>query len=189
MEEIRCIRCGRPLRDPASIARGMGAECAGVNLRPHGKFPRAAMPDSRAATTTLFTFVDENKQPEGQPLIEPVSSHRSGDVENLMQFPTDLVNLVLSRPAAGGIAGHVKKYAKKELKSSVPPGRILQEIRRICIEMRLPFWPGMSEQGQQIVCIPYGEEEWKFGNSQRVMSRKELEAYLSRYGMIRSAST
>jgi hypothetical protein len=29
MEKARCIKCGRPLRDPESIARGMGPECAG----------------------------------------------------------------------------------------------------------------------------------------------------------------
>jgi hypothetical protein len=29
MEVARCKKCGRPLRDPESIARGMGPECAG----------------------------------------------------------------------------------------------------------------------------------------------------------------
>lgn len=71
----------------------------------------------------------------------------------------------------------------------MPPGKILQQIRRMCIDLRLTFWPGMSNhQGQQIACIPYGDEGWKFENSDKVMSRQELEAYLSRYGMIRLAS-
>lgn len=66
------------------------------------------------------------------------------------------------------------------------PGRILQDIRRMCIDLRLTFFPGMSTpHGQPIACVPYGEEKWRFENSERVMSRQELEAYLSRYGMIR----
>ena len=40
MEQIRCIKCGRPLRDPESIARGMGPECAGTNGRSSKKIPR-----------------------------------------------------------------------------------------------------------------------------------------------------
>jgi hypothetical protein len=28
METTRCKKCGRPLRDPESVARGMGPECA-----------------------------------------------------------------------------------------------------------------------------------------------------------------
>ena len=33
MEATRCKKCGRPLRDPESIARGMGPECAGSHWR------------------------------------------------------------------------------------------------------------------------------------------------------------
>ena len=36
--------------------------------------------------------------------------------------------------------------------------------------------------------MPDGDESWKFENSAKVASRQELEGYLSRYGMIRSAS-
>jgi hypothetical protein len=107
-----------------------------------------------------------------------------------MQYPTDLIDLVLSAPAAGAIAWHVKKYAKtKKSAGSMPPGKILQEIRQMCIDLRLTFWPGMwDHHGQQIACVPYGDEGWRFENSEKVMSRQELESYLSRYGMIRSAS-
>lgn len=31
MTQPRCKKCGRPLRDPESIARGMGSECAGIS--------------------------------------------------------------------------------------------------------------------------------------------------------------
>jgi hypothetical protein len=198
MEEVRCIKCGRPLRDPNSIARGMGPECAGVTgdrrIRyrsgscSHGSSSYAAIGHSSEDTPTLFTLVDEDEQTETQPVFEEVSTRRNGLAEILMQFPTDLVDLVLSAPVAGAIAWHVKNYSKKKSEDSRPPGRILQEIRRMCIDLRLTFWPGMSNhQGQQIACLPYGDEGWRFENSEKVMSRQELEAYLSRYGMIRSA--
>ena len=199
-ETARCIKCGRPLRDPESIARGMGPECSGITgghqrkyrsgVRSHGSSSYAAIRHSSAATLTLFGLVDEDEQPEEQPVVEEVSTRRSGLAEILMQFPTNLVDLVLSAPAAGAIAWHVKNYSKRKKRpeGSMPPGRILQEIRRMCINLRLTFWPGMSNhQGQQIACIPYGDEGWRFENSEKVMSRQELEAYLARYGMIRSA--
>ena len=99
-----------------------------------------------------------------------------------MQFPTDLVDLVLSAPAAGAIAWHIKNYSKKKKRpeGSMPPGRILQEIRRMCIELRLTFWPGMSNhQGQQIACVPYGDEGWRFENSEKVMSSAGIGILLS----------
>ena len=199
-ETARCIKCGRPLSDPESIARGMGPECAGITgghrkryrsgVRSHGDSSYAAIGHGSAATPTLFTLVEEDVQSEEQPVVEEVSPRKSGFAEILMQFPTDLVDLVLSAPAAGAIAWHVKNYSKRKKRSegSMPPGRVLQEIRRMCINLRLTFWPGMSNhQGQQIACIPYGDDGWRFENSEKVMSRQELEAYLARYGMIRSA--
>jgi len=199
-ETARCIKCGRPLSEAESIARGMGPECAGITgghrkryrsgVRSHGDSSYAAIGHGSAATPTLFTLVEEDVQSEEQPVVEEVSPRKSGFAEILMQFPTDLVDLVLSAPAAGAIAWHVKNYSKRKKRpeGSMPPGRILQEIRRMCINLRLTFWPGISDQGQQIACVPYGEEGWRFENSGKVMSRQELEAYLSRYGMITSAN-
>jgi Family of unknown function (DUF6011) len=199
MEEIRCIKCSRPLRDPDSIARGMGPECAGANgghrrryrsrVRSHTSSQYAAIGHGSAVTPTLFTLVEEGQHMEEQPLVKEVIPRKSALAEILMQFPTDLVELVLSAPATGAIARHIKNYSKKKKPAgSMPPGRTLQEIRRMCIDLRLTFWPGVSAQGLQIACVPYGEEDWRFENSEKVMSRQELEAYLSRYGMIRSAS-
>ena len=199
MEEIRCIKCGRPLRDPDSIARGMGPECAGVNgghrrsyrarVRSHASSYYAAIGHGSAVTPTLFTLVEEGQYIEEQSLVEEVLLRKSALAEGMMEFPTGLIDLVLSAPAIGAIAWHIKNYSKKKKPAgSMPPGRMLQEIRRMCIELRLTFWPGIFDQDQQIACVPYGEEDWKFENSERVMSREELEAYLSRYGMIRSAS-
>ena len=200
MEEIRCIKCSRPLRDPDSIARGMGPECAGANgghrrryrtrVRSQGSSYYAASDDSTAGVPTLFTLVDGDEQAEEQPVVEAGSTHSSGFGEILTQFPTDLLDLVLSAPTSGAIAKHVKNYAKKKRPAgSMPPGRALQEIRRMCIVLRLTFFPGMSTlHGQQIACVPYGDEGWRFENSEKVMSRQQLEAYLARYGMIRSAS-
>ena len=199
MEEVRCIKCGRPLHDPESIARGMGPECAGANgdhrkryrskLRSHGSSYYATIGLRSAVTPTLLTLIEEGQRIEEEPLVKEILPCKSAPLEILMQFPTDLIDLVLSAPAAGAIAWHVKKYSKKKKpEGSMPPGRTLQEIRRMCIDLRLTFWPGICDQGQQIACVPYGEEDWKFENSERVMSRQELEAYLSRYGMIHSAS-
>ncbi len=124
-------------------------------------------------------------------MIEEVAAYRSELTKNLIHFPTYLVELVLCAPATGAIARQVKSFSKKKkLAGSSHPGRTLQEIRRMCIDLRLTFFPGMSTpHGKQIACIPYGEEDWRFENSERVMSRQELEVYLSRYGMIRSASS
>ena len=200
MEEGRCMKCGRPLRDPDSIARGMGPECAGANggqrrryrarVSSHGSSYCTAIGHANTVTPTLFTFVEEDQHIEEQSLVEEVLPRKSALAEILMQFPTNLIDLVVSAPAAGAIAWHVKNYSKKKKpEGSMPPGKILQEIRRMCIDLRLTFWPGMSNhQGQQIACIPYGDEGWRFENSEKVISRQELEAYLSRYGMIRSAS-
>ena len=199
MKEIRCIKCRRPLRDPVSIARGMGPECAGETGGRHRKYRSGVRSRSGSSYATVdqgsvtiptpFGFVEENEQRAERPVIEEVAARKSGPGEILMQYPTDLINLVLSAPAAGAIAWHAKKYAKKKKsEGSMPPGRILQEIRRMCIDLRLTFWPGMwDHQGQQIACVPHGDEGWKFENSEKVMSRQELEAYLSQYGMIRSA--
>lgn len=200
MEKIRCNKCGRPLRDPVSIARGMGPECAGINgahrkkyrsrVRSHGSSNYPAIGQGSPVTPTLFTLVEEGQHLGEHSSVKEKLLCKSAFSEVLLQFPTDLIELVLSAPAKGAIAWHVKNYSKKKKPaSSIPPGRILQEIRRMCIDLRLTFWPGMSNrQGQQIACVPYGNEGWRFENSERVLSRQELEAYLSRYGMIRSAS-
>jgi len=176
----------------------MGPECAGVygghqtryrsGVHLDGSSSYAAIDHSTVGIPTLFTLVDEDEQIDEQPVVEEGSTQKIGLAKNLMQFPTDLVDLVLSAPATGAIAKHVKNYAKKNPAGSMPSGRTLQEIRRMCIDLRLTFWPGIFDQGHQIACVPHGEEDWKFQNSERVMSRRELEAYLSRYGMIRSAS-
>ena len=199
MEEVRCIKCSRPLRDPDSIARGMGPECAGANgghrrryrsrVRSQGSSYYAAIGHGSTVTPTLFTLIEEGPDMEEQSLVKEVLPRKIGLAKNLMQFPTDLVDLVLSAPATGAIAKHVKNCSRKKLAGSMPPGRTLQEIRRMCIDLRLTFFPGMSTpQGQQIACVPYGAEGWRFENSEKVMSRQELESYLARYGMIRSAS-
>jgi hypothetical protein len=197
---VRCIKCGRLLRDPESIARGMGPECAGdiggrrrkyrSGVRSRSGSSYTAVGQGGAVTPSLFGLVEENDRRAEQPVVEEVSPRRSGPAEILMRYPTDLIGLVLSAPAAGAIAWHVKKYSKKKTwEGSMPPDKILQEIRRMCIDLRLTFWPGMWDRhGQQISCVPYGDEDWKFENSEKVMSRHELERYLARYGMIRSVS-
>lgn len=199
MEEIRCIRCGRPLRAPDSIARGMGPECAGTHgghrlrwhtrARSNGSSSYAAGNNKiRTGVPTLLTLVDGDENTAEQPVAEELTSGRSGFTRILMQYPADLVDLVLSAPAASVIAWRTKNHSKKKKPhGSISPGKTLQEIRRMCIDLRLTFWPGILDEGQQIACVPYGEADWKFENSERVMSRQELEDYLARYGMIRQA--
>lgn len=40
MKQPVCTRCGRPLKDPLSIAIGMGPECRGALSRKGWKFPK-----------------------------------------------------------------------------------------------------------------------------------------------------
>ena len=80
MEEVRCIKCGRALRDPESISRGMGPECAGARggyrkryrsrFRSHGSTYHAAISHGSAAPPTLFTLVEEGQYIEEQSLVE-----------------------------------------------------------------------------------------------------------------------
>ena len=148
------------------------------------------MSHGTASTFTVFSLIEHLEQRVALPIIEEVDDRKSRSAEILMKYPTDLVDLVLSAPAPGAIAWQVKNHSKKKRSvGALPPGRILQEIRRMCIDLRLTFFPGMSTpHGQQIACVPYGDDGWRFENSEKVMSRKELEDYLSRYGMIRLAS-
>ena len=153
MQEVRCIKCGRSLRDPESIvtvwvphvpaSRVVIEEDTAVRVRLRGSSSYAAYGHGSADTPTLFSLVEEDIQPEEQQVVEEVSPRKSGLAEILMQFPTDLVDLVLSAPAAGAITWHLKNYSnKKKPEGSIPPGRILQEIRRMCIDLRLRVLAG-----------------------------------------------
>jgi hypothetical protein len=103
--------------------------------------------------------------------------------EALEAFPSDLVGLVLSPPAPGAIRICVRKYSRKK-ETKLQPVRLLKQIRRTCIEHRLPFWPGLSMKNQPLPCIPWGEQGWKIGDSGRVINKDELIAYLGRYEII-----
>jgi hypothetical protein len=68
MEATRCKKCGRTLRDPESIARGMGPECvgrAGGNRKKycsHRKVHRGhpySLGDEGTAFPTLFTLIQK----------------------------------------------------------------------------------------------------------------------------------
>jgi hypothetical protein len=114
-----------------------------------------------------------------------IESPQHGALEILKQFPGDLVDLVLSAPAAGTIAGRVKSLAQnKHIKNGTHPATLLKQIRRTCIELRLIFWPGLSMDQKPIPCIPCGDDDWRIGESSRVLSKQELVSYLSRYGII-----
>lgn len=174
--EARCKKCGRPLRDPQSIARGLGPACAGVAAKgrryasarsAHRGRGYAAGGDNRAEMILIAgTEGNERRVPEP-----------------LKAFPSDLVGLVLSAPPPGSITDCVRKYSQQR-ENDLQPARLLKQIRRTCIEHRLPFWPGLSMKSGPIPCIPLGEHGWKIGENGRVIGKDELVAYLSRYGII-----
>jgi len=161
-----------------SIARGMGPKCAGVatagkSFRPHRHADSAAtypLIGADHATLNLFSFVGKQ-----QDRVPPA----------LKDFPADLVDLVLSAPTPGSIAAQIKLYSHRKRKENrVPAGQLLKQIRRMCIEFRLLFWPGLSMNLEQMACIPCGQDDWKIGENGSILSKAELVAYLIRYGMI-----
>ena len=175
--QVRCKVCGKPLRDSMSIARGMGPKCAGVSsagrsFRSPAKVSGETLYNSTGtphAVTSLFTYVEEQQT-------------RLPDT--LRRYPSDLVDLVLSAPAAGSIGTRLKHYSRNEPANPVHPAKMLKQIRRTCIEFRLLFWPGIFNKLEAIPCIPYGENDWRIGENGKVCSKDELVSYLSRYGMI-----
>lgn len=174
---VRCKVCGKPLRDAMSIARGMGPKCAGVFSS--GKSFRSPV---KTAGETLYmsagtTHADTN-------LFLYVQERQTRLPDTLRRYPSDLVDLVLSAPAAGSIGTRIKHYSRRRQANPVHPAKMLKQIRRMCIEFRLLFWPGIFKRLEAVPCIPYGENDWKLGENGRVISRDELVAYLSRYGII-----
>ncbi len=197
MKEARCIKCGKPLHDPVSIARGMGPECAG-GARKGGKRNRpgthtendfsctALVPGSTSAPS-LLSLIDMDEPQTDHPMAvdAPCSNRSLSEIQ--LKYPNDLLALVLSAPAPGAIAFQVKQHSKqKKPQGLISAAQTLQEIRRMCIDLRLTFYPGMSTPyGQQIACVPVGVDGWRFENSEKVMSRQVLESYLVRYGRFR----
>jgi len=174
---VRCKVCGKPLRDAMSIARGMGPKCAGISSA--GKCFRSPV---RMTGETLYT-----SSRTGHPatnLFSYVEERQTGLPETLRRYPSDLVDLVLSAPAAGSIGTRVKHYSRRRQANPVHPAKMLKQIRRMCIEFRLPFWPGIFDKLEAVPCIPYGENDWRIGKNGKVCSKDELVCYLSRFGMI-----
>jgi hypothetical protein len=100
------------------------------------------------------------------------------------------VELVLSAPAAGTIGTRIKHLSRnRQVTSGAHPAGMLKQIRRMCIEFRLLFWPGLFKKMEAIPCIPYGEDDWKIGENGKVCSKDELVSYLARYGMISSQAS
>mgnify|MGYP001216052007 FL=1 len=173
-------KCGRPLRDQDSIARGMGPECAGISgsrgkftsiRRQNGSGSTYNAPGPNHTVMPLFTWAGD----DGQERVP----------DQLARFPSDLLDLVLSAPAAGTIAMRVKSHQRKRSKQKgQSPIIALREIRRICIELRMLFWSGFSSKGEPLACIPCGGDSWRIGQDGREISAGDLISYLSRYGVI-----
>ena len=176
--EARCKICGKPLHDPVSVARGLGPKCAGVANG--GKSFRSTQ---TVQSGTAYPSVGQSRA--SMNLFSFVVGRQDRVPETLDRFPADLVDLVLSAPAAGSIAARVKMHSRRrQKKDEVHPAKLLKQIRRMCIEFRLLFWPGLSMNLEPIPCIPCGENDWKLGESGRVCSKDELVVYLARYGII-----
>ena len=176
--EARCKKCGKPLHDPVSVARGMGPKCAGI-----GSTAKGFCSSQRVTNGTVYPSNGEKHANAN--LFSILEERRNGMSEILKQFPSDLVDLVLSAPAAGSIAARVKLYSRhKQGPNGVRPITLLKQIRQMCIDFRLLFWPGLSMNLEPIPCIPCGEDDWRIGENGRVLSKEELVSYLSRYGII-----
>lgn len=177
----RCKKCGRSLRDPASIARGTGPECAGMSGR-RGKSVQA-----RGSVGTGSTYSAAGTSKTVAPLFAWIDNdHRQRRVpDQLAGFPPDLLRLVLSAPAAGAIAAQLKPGRRKRPdQKGCSPGKTLREIRRRCIDLRMLFWPGFSFKGEPIACIPCGDNNWRIGESGYEVSARELVSFLRKYGVI-----
>ena len=177
----RCKKCGRSLSDPDSIARGMGPECAGISGS-RGKSARVRRQNGSGSTynvfgtnhagMSLFAWAGDNDDQERVP-------------DQLASYPSDLLDLVLSAPAVGTIAIRVKSHRRKRSKQKgQSPIIALREIRRMCINQRMLFWPGFSSKGEPLACIPCGDDNWRIGKDGREISAGDLLSYLSRYGVI-----
>lgn len=181
MTQPRCKKCGRPLSDPESIARGMGPECASIS-NSRGRSVRVRRQNGSGSTYNAFG---------ANQTALPLFAWR-GDENNLRhvpaqlaRFPSDLLNLVLSAPATGAIATRVKSHRRKRSKGKgQSPILTLKEIRRACIDLRMLFWPGFSSKGEPMACIPCGDDNWRIGKDGREISAGDLLSYLSRYGVI-----
>jgi hypothetical protein len=195
MEVTHCKKCGRLLRDPESIARGMGPECAGITGgRQKGyhfrrRIPRGSMylqDNGETTSPTLFSLVKEERLAAQEILTGKEDALGREHLDHFSRFPSDLVDLVLCVSAPDTTVSPIQMYSRRMTRKSerVFRGKDLKEIRRMCIEIRLAFWPGISDNGRPVACVPCGEDGWKFENSERILSSDELKAYLTRYGMI-----
>lgn len=175
--EAKCKQCGRPLHDPVSIVRGMGAKCAGL-ARSGNSFHASRNPAQ--GTAAAGTGGD----PASLIPFSPPEDHPDEVSAIFKQFPSDLVNLVLCPSTPGSIAPQVKAYSRHQGLSRRSGARLLRQLRWLCIELRLVFWPGMFMNQVPIPCVPHGENDWKLGGGARIMSKEELVDYLRRSGVL-----
>jgi len=177
----RCKKCGRPLSSPDSIARGMGPECAGISSS-RGKSVRV-----RTGNRSSTVYNTPGASHTGMPLLAWVESDNKLKrvPDQLSKYPPDLLGLVLSAPSSGTIAMRVKSYRRKRSQAKgQSPILTLKEIRRMCINLQILFWPGFSFEGEPLACIPCGDGNWRIGKDGREISAGDLVSYLSRYGVI-----
>jgi hypothetical protein len=120
----------------------------------------------------LLAWVESDNRPKRVP-------------DQLSKYPPDLLGLVLSAPSSGAIAMRVKSYRQKRSQAKgQSPIITLKEIRRMCINLQIVFWPGFSFKGEPLACIPCGDDNWRIGRDGREISAGDLVSYLSRYGVI-----
>src|SRR5512139_2518217 len=127
MEVTHCRKCGRLLRDPESIARGMGPECAGItsDRRKGYSFRRHIQRGSvylqstgKPTSPTLFSLVKEEKLAEEEILAGEEDALSLRRYDHFGQFPSDLVDLVLSASAPDTVASRIPMYARRTTRKS-----------------------------------------------------------------------
>lgn len=139
---VKCRKCGRVLKNPSSIAMGMGPKCAGVSAGSGGRFRLKIRRSAGKA-------------------YAPVGGKAGAQ---MALIPT-------------GQEG--KKLSRKEI------ARQKREERRRAIEQRRPFQCGLAGPIRTpLIYEPVGEKEWRDGLSGRLISKEQLQAFLTRHRFI-----
>ena len=109
-----------PLVSPAVWVRNVPASLEIIRGNTVPGFAHMAVPITRhighgsAVTPTLFTLVEEDQHLGEHSSVKEKLLCKSASSEVLLQFPTDLIELVLSAPAKGAITCACQELLKKE---------------------------------------------------------------------------
>jgi len=83
MKQSRCSKCGRALKDPFSIAIGMGPECRGSLSKKGWKFPKPKWRVSHGRVELVGMTGKIVEPPVGDLTQKPTSKKRKHDHDKL----------------------------------------------------------------------------------------------------------